>query len=70
MKEYLIVTGSVTYALRARDILRRYNIAAATTKITDNSGDIGCGYAVKVSKDVEKAIEILNKSGIKILKIK
>jgi len=70
MQEYFIVTGTVTYAIKARDILRRNGFFAKVEKINDGSDNIGCGYAVRIKSDINTAVDILNASGVKILKIK
>lgn len=70
MQEHFIVTGSVTYAIKAKEILRRNGISASVEKITSTDSDIGCGYAVAIKENPEKAVEMLKSKGVKILKIK
>lgn len=67
MKQYRISTGSITYALKGRDLLRRNGYKARIERINQQSGGNGCGYSIVVSE--EKAVNILRKSGIKILEI-
>lgn len=67
MKKDYIVTGTVTYAIRGRDLLRRHNINCEVKKIS--GAMYGCGYAIKVFGDIENAVSILKQNGIKILDV-
>lgn len=69
MKGYTITTGSITYALKGRDILRKKGFSATVGRITSSKGNSGCGYAVFFEGDIRSAREILQKAGIKILEI-
>ena len=68
MKRYVIATGTVTYALKGRDILRKNGFSVKIERITGDK-TLGCGYVLLVSGDIAKAEKILNSGGIKILKI-
>jgi len=68
-KRYIITTGTVTYAIKARDILRKNGFKAATERITSGAGSAGCGYAVIINENLDKAVDLLKKNGIKILEI-
>lgn len=68
MKRYLILTETVTYAIKGRDILRKNGMTAQVEKL--NYGKSGCSYAVTVSGDIGKAEALLKASGIKILEIR
>ncbi len=69
MQEYFIVTGTITYALKAKDILRKNGFYAVVQKLSLPEGNIGCGYAVLTKGSPEIAMEILKKAEVKILKI-
>ena len=69
MKGYLITTGTVTYALKGRDILRKKGFKANVEKLSTDEKDIGCGYSIAVYGDINKAENILRNAGVKILKI-
>ena len=68
MKRYVIATGTVTYAIKGRDLLRkkRYN-----AKIERKSGEKvhGCGYAIIFEGDIHAAESLLRQNGVKILEI-
>lgn len=61
----LIELTSITYAIKARDLLRKNKFRVSIEK---NSGKNkkGCAYSVAVTGDCDKATEILNKAGLKI----
>lgn len=68
MKRYAIATGTVTYAIRGRDLLRKKGYKVI---IDRKSGEKiqGCGYVIIFEGDLKDATEILKTGGIKILEI-
>lgn len=68
MKRYVIATGTVTYALKGREILRKNGFSVKIERITGDK-TLGCGYVLIISGDVLRAEKILKENGIKILKI-
>lgn len=69
MDKYIIVTGTITYAIKGRDLLRRMGYRASIERIT--SGDrIGCGYGVLTFGEIEKIKELLDSNSIKVLDIR
>ncbi len=69
MKGYIITTGTITYALKGRDLLRRNGIKAYVERITSGKGSAGCGYAIIIEGKLNEAKELLLKGGVKILEI-
>ncbi len=69
MKRYVIITGTVTYAIRGRDILRKEGFRATVERNTVGIARYGCGYGIVVNGNVDEAVEVLSKSGIKILEV-
>ena len=69
MQRYNISTGSITYAIKGRDYLRKNGIKANIERKTSSEEGSGCGYSIIVSGDIEKIEEILKKANVKILKI-
>ncbi len=68
MKRYIIAIGTVTYAMKGRDLLRKNGFAVKIERITgDNT--LGCGYVLVITGDIENAENILKNGGVKILKI-
>ncbi len=68
MKRYVIATGTVTYALKGRDLLRKHGFSAKIERITGDK-TLGCGYVIVLNGNILEAEKILKDAGIKILKI-
>lgn len=68
MNRFLVSTGTITYAIKGRDVLRRNGIRASVERTT--SDRLGCGYGISVVGNIKKAERILRESGVKILEIK
>lgn len=68
MKRYIVATGTVTYAIKGRDLLRKKGYKA---NIERKSGEKvqGCGYAIIFEGDIGAAELLLRQAGIKILEI-
>ena len=65
----VIVTGTVTYAIRGRDILRNKGFVATVERNNSGLGRFGCGYGIVVKGDIDKAVQILNDNSIKIIEV-
>ena len=65
--EHKFVIGSITYAIRGRDILRNHGFKARVERKTSEYKS-GCGYAVVFEGDLETAERILKNANIKITK--
>ena len=70
MKEIFVITGTVTYAMKAKEILLSNGYFAEVKKWNDKTGKYGCGYGVKVAKiGADEARKILLENGVKIVDI-
>ncbi len=69
MGKYSFATGTVTYAIRGRDILKRKGIRAYIERSADKDR-IGCGYYIVAAGNGEAILNILQKNGIKVLDVK
>ena len=67
-QKIVITTGTVTYAIKGRDVLRRNGINAKIERKSSLSGGAGCGYTVVTNGDKQRILQILNDAGVKILK--
>lgn len=66
MEKILVVTGTVTYAVKGRDVLREKGYKATIERVT--SGErIGCGYGILTFGEMEKVKEILMQNKVKVL---
>ena len=63
MKKYVITTGTVTYAIKGRDLLRNpgYNVNIARIA---SGASTGCGYSRILNGELEEAESILRNAGI------
>ncbi len=69
MNRYRVSTGTVTYAIKGRDILRHNGYSAAIERLS-GAGRIGCGYSIVFSGEPEYAEKLLRESAVKIFEIK
>jgi hypothetical protein len=68
MKRYLIQVGTVTYAIKGRDLLRRKGFKVNIERKTADKS-YGCGYAISLVGNLQEAAQILQQNGVKILEI-
>ena len=70
MNRYTIITGTVTYAIKGRDILRNKGFKVSIERNSTGLSRYGCGYGIVVNGNIEQALELLKNYGVKILDIK
>ncbi len=68
MKRYIIATGTITYAIKGRDLLRRKGFGAKIERVTSGRV-VGCGYTIVVAGNIAEAERLLRGAGVKILEI-
>lgn len=68
MKKYIITTGTVTYAIKGRDLLRRKGYNVKIERIASGASS-GCGYSIVLTGELGEAESLLRDAGIKILEI-
>lgn len=61
------ITGSITHAIRGRDLLRKHGFKARMEKTPNHLDRVGCGYSIIVEGDAVRAEQILRNSRVKIL---
>lgn len=69
MKRYFIITGTITYAIKCRDALRRSGYKAELKRTVNSGGNVGCGYGVVTVSDLDEIKSILSDYGIRYLQI-
>lgn len=67
MKKQLILLPSVTYAMKAKNILDSYHIRAYIQRTPKNVEIKSCGYCLFVPSEPDRAEELLRKKGVRIL---
>lgn len=65
MKGVFIPTGTVTYAIKGRNVLRENGYNAEIRRITGDLQGVGCGYGVFTNADPETAKKIFRLNGVK-----
>lgn len=69
MSKYRFTTGTVTYAIKGRDLLRHYGYRVRMERVTSGLGKAGCGYSLVVDGDAAEAERILRGADVKLLEI-
>ena len=69
MKKYEIMVGTVTYALKGRDILRNKGFKAYIERRSNNIGKYGCGYSIVIKDEADRAVSILSENGINVMNV-
>ena len=64
----LWLVGSVTTAMRGRELLNQHGFSAYIEKLPRDLKSSGCGYGIYVTEKPERAEEILLRSGFSIKK--
>ena len=67
MSRYMLVTPSVTQALKGRDILRRMGFAARVERKSGRDGN--CGFGIVTDGDIRRIENALRSASVKILEI-
>lgn len=68
MKQYRIITGTVTYAIKGRELLRHHGYKVKMERAAQ-SVSAGCGYSLIINGDLSKAQELLRGADVKILSV-
>ncbi|MEE0946250.1 MAG: putative Se/S carrier-like protein [Acutalibacteraceae bacterium] len=69
MNEYTIATGTVTSAIKGREILKRKGIYAEIERMKATEKQYGCGYSIAVRGNINEIETALKQANVKILKI-
>ena len=69
MDKNFYVIGTVTYAVKGREILRRNGIKAHVER-SFAADRIGCGYGIVAEADVKKVLMLLSKANITVKEVK
>ena len=69
MTYHWILCRSLTHAQRAAALLERKGITALISRAPQGTDPRGCGYAVKVKKRIDDALQILRDARVPIGKI-
>ena len=64
MENNLIMFGSVTLAMKSRNLLLTYNIKSGLVRTPIHLNQKSCGYSLYVPGNFEKALKIIRNNGI------
>lgn len=67
MNNELILVPSVTYAMKAKSILDKYNIRSYIQRTPRTVKIKSCGYCLFVPNNADRAEKLLRESGVRIL---
>ena len=63
MENKLIMFGSMTSVMRARELLRRHGIRSVTVRTPSNLRRGSCGYSLRLG-DTERAVALLRQNRV------
>ena len=69
MNRTIIRLMSVTYALRGQKLLEQQGIRAHVKKMVKSTKVQGCGYGLEIEGDGQRAVQILQNAGIRMLDV-
>lgn len=67
MEKDILVLRSVTYAYKGQRVLEKAGIRSSILRTPEEYAQRGCSYSLAVSGDGQKAAELLQKNGIRVL---
>ena len=70
MKKVIIKVGSVTYAMKAKNILQQYGMRAKVIKTVSTKKNEGCGYSVSIENPKLYVAEYLRREGFTVSEMK
>lgn len=69
MQRYVVITGTITYAIKGRDVLRRLGYHAQMTRTVHADNNVGCGYGIITNCEPERVKQVFAEYGIRYLQI-
>ena len=69
MSNYYIHVGSITNAMRGKQLLEAEGIRTYLHRTSHPTDGDGCGYSLLVSDGVDKAVNILKKRGVRVIRV-
>ena len=69
MSRQFIMVSSITYAMKAKSILKEKGIYVDIVKSPKYSKQARCSYSLILYKNIDKAVKLLKENGIEVLGI-
>ena len=70
MERYVIATGTITHAVKGRDLLKNKGIKAHIERMKSGAEKYGCGYSLLVTtNNISFAENLLKTNNVKVLHV-
>ena len=69
MANFYIQVGSITNAMRGKRLLEEQGIHSYLHRTSHLSAEEGCGYSILVTEGADKAAQILQKRGVRVINV-
>ena len=69
MANHYIHVGSITNAMRGKQLLEKNGMRAFLHRSADRGEGEGCGYSLLISGDPQRAVGMLRNSGVKVIRV-
>ena len=69
MANHYIHIGSITNAMRGKQLLEEQGIRAYLHRTSHPADGDGCGYSLLVTDAIELAVTLLQKRGVRVIRI-
>lgn len=69
MANYYIHVGSITNAMRGKQLLEEQGIRAFLHRTSHPAEGDGCGYSLLISNTAEQAAQILRQRGVRVIRV-
>lgn len=70
MDRYVIATGTITHAIKGRDLLKSRGIKTHIERMKHSAEKYGCGYALSVvTNNISSVENLLKTNNVKVLNV-
>lgn len=69
MANQYIHVGSITGAMRGKQVLEKQGIRAYVHRASNPPQGDGCGYSLLVTGDAQRAVAVLRKNGVRVTRV-
>ncbi len=69
MANHYIHVGSVTNAMRGKQLLEKKGVRSFLHRSTARGEGEGCGYSLLISGDAQQAVKILQNGGVRVIRV-
>ena len=69
MANHYIHVGSITNAMRGRQLLEAQGMRAYLQRTTQGAERDGCGYRLLITGDAQRAQRVLQEGGVRVIRV-